>query len=133
LATRFTLRYELRLSTPRRLSRRKESVQLGCDEFRKRSFARLEQRHDRRALRFDVPPENFARDAAEVDAEVFDLRSVGNRKIGAHPDQKLVQRQALGPKRYDVTEVEPREAAQLARLRNGRVYVFRPEDRTKGK
>src|ERR1700730_16275983 len=82
LATRFTLRYELRLSIPRSLSRRKESVQLGCDEFRKRSFARLEQRHDRRALRFDVPPENFARDAAEVDAEVFDLRSVGNRKIG---------------------------------------------------
>ena len=47
----------------------------------------------------------------EVDPEILDLRSVGDRKVRGHANQELVQRQALRTKRDKLGIFQPGEVA----------------------
>ena len=80
-------------------------------------------------LGLEVAGENAARNAAEVDAEVADLRSVRNGKIGGHANQQLVQHQTLRPKYDELIQAKTREALQLIRDGNTGKDVLRPEYR----
>jgi hypothetical protein len=66
---------------------------------------------------------------SEVDAEVLDLRAVGHRKVGTHPDQQLVQCEPLRPERDELAHLETGEIVHLRDLAERSERVLRPEDR----
>jgi len=70
-----------------------------------------------------------ARHATEVDAEILDAGAVRDDEIRRDADQQLVQREALGTKRHELAELEPREAAQLLGGAQAREHVLGTQDR----
>jgi len=79
--------------------------------------------------RHDVALEHGARDAAEVDAEVFDARAVGHRDVGRHAHEKLVQRKPFRPERDDVAQRQAGEVGDLAHVPQRRAGVLRSVQR----
>ncbi len=107
----------------------KKKRELGFDGVRELPPERIVRRHDRLHPRLDVPGQEHPDDSPEIDAEVLDSRSVGNGEIGGDANQQLVQRQALGPERDDLGELEPGEIVQLLGPAEVGACVLGPKDR----
>ena len=80
-------------------------------------------------LRNEIMRENAARDAAKIDAQIPDARSVRHREVRGDPDQQFVQSESLGPKYDQFAQVRSRSGRAAPRRRRARIDVFGPKDR----
>ena len=82
-------------------------------------------------LRTQMVRENPARNAAEIDAEIFDSRAIRHREVGGDSDQQFMQREPLRSKCDELAQSEAGQASQLQRGADRSADVFRPKNRAK--
>ena len=70
-----------------------------------------------------------ARHLPEIDAEILDPRSVGNRKIGGHAKQDFMQGQPARLESHQLSEFQAGEIMQFSGVGNVGEDVFGSKDR----
>ena len=102
-----------------------EDRELLRDGRRQFEARRIVGRVDRGLDRRNVAREDRVDRPAKIDAEVLDLRAVGDRKVGADPDEELVQREPLGPKGHELAASRPVRSGSSSAGNAGKTFSGR--------
>jgi len=97
--------------------------------LRQAPLRRIVDRIDLAHSGLDAALQERARHLPEIDAQIFDARSVGNRKIGGHANKDFMQCQPPRLERDEFYEFQASEVTQFFGVGNVGEDVFRSKDR----